>query len=274
MRTINFKSYQLNDDEYLDENNLPVCSICGMKRYIINPVNNQVCICLCKCQKEKSEEQQAKFARLQLSIKIEKAKFLSLLGRRYLHATFNNSEITAQNLEIYRKIKDYAERHEEMLKKGFGFYVYGANGVGKTHLLACLCNYLIEQVQACCFTNFLNIAEDLKRAYVSKQDESNVIAKYSKVNFLIIDDLGKESYKKIRSDDENLWLEEKIFEILNNRYNAMLPTIFSSNYSLTELCTVFGFDKAIIDRIYEMSNKVFEMKGPNRRFSNQHQECW
>ncbi len=267
MKTINLENYKLNEDEHLDENHLPVCNKCGMKRYIINPFNNQIQICLCKCQKANFDEQQARFESQQLSIKIEKTRFLSLLGKRYQNVNFDNSELDSQNIEIYSKVKDYAEHYEEMLNKGLGFYIYGKNGVGKTHLLACLCNYLIEHAQACCFTNFLNISENLKEAYISKQEESGVIEKYSRVNFLIIDDLGKESFKKIKSDTENLWLEEKIFEILNNRYNNMLPTIFSSNYSLIELSTVFGFDKGIVDRIYEFSSSIFEMKGKNRRYS-------
>ncbi len=261
------EKYELKEDEHADENGLPVCNKCGELRYTINPNNKQIYFCMCKCQSEAKKREQEEFTKRQQDIKIEQLKLTSLLGKRYRNATFENTQIDNQNFEIYQSTQRYAAKYDEMLKNGYGFYVYGKNGVGKTHLLACLCNYLTEHLQTCAFTNFLNIAEDIKSTYIKEQCEGNVIEKYSKVGFLFIDDFGKESYKKLKSDKENLWLEEKIFEILNNRYNNMLPTIFSSNYSLEEMVKNFAFDKGIVERIYELSTRIFEMKGPNRRYN-------
>ncbi len=268
------EGHQLLSDEHADENGLPICNVCGEKRYIINPLNNRLCYCLCSCQKEALNKKEEDLKKRQQDVKIEQLKLTSLLGKRYKNVTFENTEVDEENLGIYSRVKRYAEKYDEMLKNGYGFYVYGKNGVGKTHLLACLCNYLTERFQTCAFTNFLNIAEEIRQSYSDDHFESDVITKYSKVSFLFIDDFGKESYKKLKSDTNNLWLEEKIFEILNNRYNNMLPTIFSSNYSLKEMVQAFGFDKAIIDRIFELSTQIFEMKGRNRRYDLSSRGCW
>ena len=44
---------------------------------------------------------------------------------------------------------------------------------------------------------------------------------------LILDDFGSESGTP--------WVQEKLFQILNYRYNARLPTIITTNYELEEI---------------------------------------
>ena len=44
---------------------------------------------------------------------------------------------------------------------------------------------------------------------------------------LILDDLGTQS--------STPWAQEKLFQILNYRYNARLPTVITSNHSLEEI---------------------------------------
>ena len=44
---------------------------------------------------------------------------------------------------------------------------------------------------------------------------------------LILDDLGTQS--------STAWAQEKLFQILNHRYNARLPTVVTSNHALEEI---------------------------------------
>lgn len=257
---------EIREDEHADEQGLPVCNNCGDKRYIQNEDMGLLVRCLCKCQAEEEIRKKTEFEKQQKALQIKQAKLNSLLGKRYEKASFENSIYNESNKKIYDKVKEYAIRYEEMLSKGNGFYIYGTNGIGKTHLLACLCNYLTDHLQICAFTNFMQIAEDIKAAFNGSCNEEDVIRKYSAVKFLFIDDLGKESFKKLRDETSNMWLEEKIFEILNNRYNNKLPTIFSSNYSIQEISQSFKFDAATIDRIVELSTLVFKMTGDNWRY--------
>ncbi len=258
---------EIKENEHADEKGLPICDKCNTPRYAIKPDTNEVFRCLCKCQSEEQNAKMEEEKKQQQTIKIEQKKLHSLLGKRYKNVSFENTEINADNQAIYDKVKEYAEHYVDMIDKGNGFYVYGVSGIGKTHLLACLCNYLTDRLQDCAFTSFLNIAEDIKSSFSGEQSEENIIAKYSRITFLFIDDFGKESYKKLKSEGNNGWIEEKIFEILNNRYNNMLPTIFSSNYAPEEMTSKFGFDSAIVDRIFELSTIVFKMTGRNRRIA-------
>ena len=54
-------------------------------------------------------------------------------------------------------------------------------------------------------------------------------------------------------------------EVINARYNAQKPTIFSSNYSIAELASVLSLDKAIIERINEMATRVLKLDGDDFR---------
>ena len=49
------------------------------------------------------------------------------------------------------------------------------------------------------------------------------------------------------------------------RYNEMLPTIFTSNYSLGDLVTECGVAARTVDRIAEMSSAVLKITGKSRR---------
>lgn len=262
----------IRDDEQANSEGLPICIKCHKPRYIINPDTGKAFRCRCQCQTEQAKQQERQDQLNQQTTKIETLKFNSLLGKRYKNVSFATSEIDENNKNIYEKVQNYAERYAEMIDKGNGFYVHGSPGIGKTHLLACLCNYLTEHLQTCAFTNFLQIAEDIKSAYASNKSEEMIVLKYSNVTFLFIDDFGKESFKKLRNDSGSSWLDEKIFEILNNRYNKMLPTIFSSNYTPQELSKEFGFDDAILDRVLDLSTIIFKMSGTNRRLRNRTNE--
>ena len=75
------------------------------------------------------------------------------------------------------------------------------------------------------------------------------------VDLLILDDVGKERVTE--------WRLEKLFEILNNRYENNLPIVFTSNYSLEVLPQKLSISKnntdvaeSIVSRIYEMCRGI------------------
>ena len=255
-----FKVKEIRGDEHADENGFPVCNNCGQPRYCVLD-ENTIVRAVCKCQSEERDKKAREQELAQLKDKIATKRQQSLLGKRYADATFETADINSQNEKAYGIARSYAEKYKDMLDKGYGFYVYGAMGTGKTHLTACVCNYLTDHLQNCIFTNFMNIMNDIRRAYgnVSPISPDGVIDKYSNIPFLFIDDLGKESYKKLSGDVG--WLDEQLFNILNNRYNNMLPTIFSSNYAIDELSSTFGFDPALVDRISAMATRTIHLQG-------------
>lgn len=80
--------------------------------------------------------------------------------------------------------------------------------------------------------------------------EIEIIKLYEKVDLLIIDDLGKEKPSE--------WGLEKLFTIINSRYENNLPVIITTNYNQNSLAERLSLNgeietaKSIISRLYEM----------------------
>jgi len=85
--------------------------------------------------------------------------------------------------------------------------------------------------------------------------EMEIITKYSTAEYLILDDIGAEKV----SD----WTLQSLSIIINNRYEYLKPTIFTSNFNLDQLADKLGDDR-IPSRIFGMCY-VYHMKNMDRR---------
>lgn len=164
-----------------------------------------------------------------------------------------------------------------MLETRQGIYIYGGFGTGKTHLAACMANALIGEIAKTfeigkrpefppvLLTNMFEIAKSIKATFGknSGENEQSLIEKFSGCDFLFFDDLGKEILTK---NADETWLQGLLFDLLNRRYNELKPTIFTSNFGISELISKRGPNEATADRIEEMS-KGFALKisGNSRR---------
>jgi DNA replication protein DnaC len=85
-------------------------------------------------------------------------------------------------------------------------------------------------------------------------DTEAELERYRKLDLLLIDDLaaGKSSE----------WVEEATYRIINGRYEAMRPTIYTSNLPLDQLRDAIG--DRIASRLAETCTRVV-MEGPDRR---------
>lgn len=264
-----------NENTYI-EDGLLHCSICKepLQTIINHPFTGEErkvnCVCQCKMDELKREDEARRNYEKQREI--EKLQKSSLLGDRYKNVFFDNS-ITGINETFdaaFRRCKSYCEVSSKVLENGYGIYIYGDSGTGKTHLTACMVNELTKQHRPTLFTNFFEISQIIRGTFKnSKDSEIDMIERISNIDFLFLDDLGTE--KVIKNGEDN-WLQEKIFEILNKRYNNKKPTIFTSNYSLEELVTNRGLMEKTVDRILEMSTVILKVEGESHRIKNRPSE--
>jgi len=123
----------------------------------------------------------------------------------------------------YDEAKSFAEEPEGWL------LLRGGYGCGKTHLSAAIANTCVERGQPVLFITVPDLLDHLRAAYAPTQavsyDERFQEVRDAKV--LILDDLGTESATP--------WAQEKLFQILNYRYNARLPTVITTNHELEEI---------------------------------------
>ena len=113
------------------------------------------------------------------------------------------------------------------------------------------------------FTNFFEITRELLKRNNSFNNDASFENMLAEVPFLFIDDLGTE---RVQKDGQDMWLQEKIYDIVNKRYNNKKPTIFSSNNSLQQLIEEKGLMQKTVDRILEMSSAIMKVEGDSYRF--------
>ena len=184
------------------------------------------------------------------------------ISKRLKDYNFNNFKVTDSNKNEVEIAKDYTKKCTEN-KQENGLIITGNTGVGKTHLAASIANELIKNGQPVIFGTLINLLTEVKGSYsIDGEYESKIINKYSKIGLLIIDDLGKERPSE--------WTLEKLFTIINNRYENNLPVIITTNYNREKLRERLACNKnyeiadSIISRLYEMC-KGINITGKDKR---------
>lgn len=108
-----------------------------------------------------------------------------------------------------------------------GWIVFkGGYGCGKTHLAAAIANHRLNLGHAVLFINTPDLLDHLRGAF-SPHAETSYDERFEQVRnapLLVLDDFGAQSNTE--------WAQEKLYQILNHRYNAHLPTIITTNVEL------------------------------------------
>ena len=126
------------------------------------------------------------------------------------------------------KFRDYCEKYADSLphpeKKNL--LLYGGSGLGKTFLLRCIhARARQRDIPALCLT--ANQLIRIARKAIFDRAQEDLDALYE-TDLLLIDDLGTEPLIP------NVTVEE-LFNLINERQNAGLCTVLSTNLSLTDL---------------------------------------
>lgn len=253
-------------DEYIGKEGIPYCKSCKTPRYFVSDDKKYVVRCLCKCQGEaRDKEEEQELIRRRVEALNERYK-LSLLGERYKNTLFADAEITENNKRAFERCINYVKSAKKVLENNIGLYIYGDNSTGKTFLAACICNELLRMGHRCIYTNLATILNEIHRSYdTGNMGENMLMNRLQSYEFAFIDDLGKEFIGREYNANASKWAEEKLFEVINARYNAQKPIVFTSNYSIMDLERVLKLDKAIIERINEMATRVLKLSGDDFR---------
>ena len=254
------------ENTYVGEDGLLYCTKCHTRRCTKEPVPmfGKRMPVTCDCMKEAERKEKEREEQEEKLRKLDKLRGASLLGDRYKHTTFENTDLDRPEdfRKAFQRCRKYCQIAEQALENGYGMYIYGDSGTGKTHLTASMCNELMDQYRQCLFTNFFEISKLIRSTWNGNTDSELVVRRICEVDFLFLDDLGTEILTK---NGEDNWLQGQVFDIINKRYNNKKPTIFSSNYSMNELIEDRGMMKKTVDRIGEMSTAMIRLSGESYR---------
>lgn len=138
-------------------------------------------------------------------------------------------------------IRYWLENFSDMKERGLGLYLYSATkGSGKTRAAASIANELIDKGIQVKFSTSLHILDEIKRSW-NDNSESELLKNLSYSEILVIDDFGAEQDKA--------WINERFYQIINERYINKRITIYTSNLPIDNL----NYDERITNRIKERS---------------------
>lgn len=180
---------------------------------------------------------------------------------RFVNETFETFKATTQpakhNLTVCQQ---YVNTWEDRKNAGEGLIFCGIPGTGKTHLAVSIAREIAEDLQESVFiTTAARIIRAFRRTWSGNSEfsELDVLAKYCDPDLLIIDEIGVQ----YGTDSER----NILFEVINDRYEYLLPTILVSNLPLNELEEMLG--ERVVDRLLQ-GGTVLTFNWPTYRRGN------
>lgn len=252
----------INYDNYIDKQ-LKKCEFCGKELepigldYLyanISPEYIKYQRCTCNKAKEYWKEKDNQDAKEQ-----KRKRFRNIInviykqnyvGRKYQELNFENFIVNLNNKNPVKMLNDYINKNKDKMLSN-GLIIMGESGVGKTHLTAAIANKLIENDKIVLMGRLTTLLDLIKETFRDNaKSENELIELYSNVDMIIIDDLGTE---KISS-----WALEKLYTIIQNRFENGLPIIITTRFDKKGLISRFSYSNdqdlidATISKLYQM----------------------
>lgn len=119
--------------------------------------------------------------------------------------------------EAFSAARDYANDPDGWL------VMIGRNGCGKTHLAAAIANQRLEKGSLVLFTTVPDLLDHLRATFAPSSEVvyDQLFSNMREAELLVLDDLG--------SEQSSSWASEKLFQLLNYRYNLRFPTVITTN---------------------------------------------
>jgi DNA replication protein DnaC len=186
------------------------------------------------------------------------------LSRRILPPRFHGCDFGGYRAETDGQrralaiCQKYANRWDDRKAKGGCLVLCGNPGTGKTHLAAAIVKAILpteieprgfsETNHPIIYTTATAMTRKIKATYGrdAQETEQEVINRLSSVALLVVDEVGAQ-----RGTETELLL---IQEVIDNRYQRMLPTILISNLQESELSEYIG--ERALDRLYDNGGAV------------------
>lgn len=163
------------------------------------------------CQCQQARQREARQRRLRAQSQIDRL-------RGFREASFDTFDHRLPGMRsAYEAALRYAEQPDGWL------VLVGGNGCGKTHLAVAIVKQCIEHEIATLFALVPDLLDQLRATFEAEAEEGygEVLRQMKEVELLVLDDLGVQAGTP--------WVKEKLFQLLNYRYNSGLATVITTN---------------------------------------------
>lgn len=149
------------------------------------------------------------------------------------HQSFDNFDLRAQEgltTEQKKNLKNALQKSKAFGNNPRGWLVLlGDYGTGKTHLAAAIANQRDQLGESSMFIIVPDLLDHLRATFNpdSPVRYDRLFDQVKSVPLLVLDDLGTQSATP--------WAREKLYQILNHRYNAQAPTVITSAQKIGEI---------------------------------------
>lgn len=223
-----------------------VCPICKGELWIFYQENGYEMAKPCECQDKAILSKRLRFADIPAAYKDLKLNTFNL----HAYQTIDGRNLAAI---AAKTVKYYLDNFPDMQSRGMGLYFFSnVKGSGKTRMAAGIANELLKSHQVK-FAVSTTIIREIKRTWEKsgagareegRQNESQLLDALGMTEILIIDDFGTEQVAP--------WINDRFYQIINDRYVNKKVTIFTSNIELDKL----QYDDRITNRIMESTYQI------------------
>lgn len=146
--------------------------------------------------------------------------------------TFDNFDYKRLNLSLEQRqnLEQAFRLAQEFARGPEGWLVFqGVNGCGKTHLAAAIANDRVSRGEPVFFIVVPDLLDHLRATYGagSQLSYDDLFESIKKIPVLVLDDFGEQAATP--------WAQEKLYQLINYRYNARFPTVVTMCSSLDEI---------------------------------------
>ena len=248
------KSLRISDEK---------CPDCGQPiKYGYIPILDKERAIECPCVTAKQAEEQKQ--RIEKGVKYIRSQMRTLSGMKTRQRGISLCGISSREgqKDAFEAAVEFVDRFSKSKNgKVKGLLFSGGVGSGKTLLSAAILNTIIDNTEVSehdaegagtsrfeyspvRFTSTVELFERLKSTYSAdnKETAQGIMSALKECRVLALDDMGAEKPTE--------WVNERLFEIIDYRYNEYLPVIASTNATPAELKTQIG--ERSFDRLREM----------------------
>lgn len=125
--------------------------------------------------------------------------------------------------------------------------IRGRTGLGKTHLSLSIASEVLAKGYSVIYGSAPDFFRRVEKEHFGVHTDTDTLEMLIKTDLLVLDDLGAEFESKFYCS--------VLYNIINDRLNASLPTVISTNLELSEIETRYG--ERIYSRIATMDKPTF-----------------